>query len=88
MKWSDDFDSAFFREHHKEFLKVWLSLLIKNPKLYVEAWAMDTCGFWGLSYWELNSYTGNSAMEFPRGLKCLRRILKSIQEAFWVKIVS
>lgn len=76
MKWSDDFDSAFFREHHREFLKVWLSLLIKNPKLYVEAWAMDTCGFWGLSYWELNSYTGNSAMGVPKGPKMLKKNFK------------
>lgn len=54
MKWSEDFNTEFFKEHKKEFLKVWMSLLIKNPILFIEAWAMETCGFWGLSYWELN----------------------------------
>ena len=50
MKWSEDFNTEFLRN----ILKVWMSLLIKNPILFIEAWAMETCGFWRLSYWELN----------------------------------
>lgn len=72
LKWSEDFNTAFFGSHHMEFLKVWLSLLVKNPKLYIEAWAMDTCGFWGVSYWELNSYNGNSIMGVPKKAKSLK----------------
>ena len=39
-----------------------MSLLIKNPILFIEAWAMETCGFWGLSYWELNDFDSNITM--------------------------
>ena len=78
MKWSEDFNTEFFGEHHGEFMKVWFSLLLKNPKLYIEAWALETCGFWGLSYWELNSYTGNSNMGVPRDSKGLKKSFKVI----------
>ena len=73
MKWSEDFNTEFFGEHHGEFMKIWFSLLLKNPKLYIEAWALETCGFWGLSYWELNSYTGNSNMGVPKAPKELKK---------------
>ena len=39
----------------------------KNPKLYFEAWAMNTCGFWGINYWELNDFTRNLTMGVPKG---------------------
>lgn len=55
FKWSSDFNTEFFNTHQSEFIKVWLSLLVKNPKLYLEAWELNTCGFWGLSFWELNN---------------------------------
>lgn len=68
LKWSGEFNSnrGFFDTHQKEFIKVWLSLFIKNPKIYFEAWELNTCGFWGMSFWELNNYEGNVAMGVPR----------------------
>ena len=74
MKWSEDFNTEFFKEHKKEFLKVWMSLLIKNPILFIEAWAMETCGFWGLSYWELNDFDSNITMGAPRETSELKKV--------------
>ena len=67
FKWSEDFNTEFFNSHQKEFIKIWLSLFKKNPKLYFEAWAMNTCGFWGINYWELNGFTQNVTMGMPKG---------------------
>ena len=75
IKWSEDFHTKFFRKHHKEFLQVWFSLLLKNPKLYVEAWALDTCGFWGLSYWQLNDQRTNFMMGVPKTAEYLEEEL-------------
>lgn len=65
MKWSSDFNTEFFNAHQKEFRDVWLRLFIKNPKIYMEAWALNTSGFWGLNYWELNADKGNITMGVP-----------------------
>lgn len=67
LKWSEDFNTAFFNEHQNEFKRVWLELFKKNPKLYFEAWALNTAGFWGINYWELNGYIQNVAMGVPLG---------------------
>lgn len=69
FKWSGDFNTEFFNNNQKEFIKVWLSLFKRNPKLYFEAWAMNTCGFWGINYWELNGFTRNLIMGIPKGEK-------------------
>ena len=67
FKWSDEFNTEFFNKHQKEFIKIWISLFKKNPKLYFEAWALNTCGFWGVNYWELNGFTQNISMGVPKG---------------------
>lgn len=41
------------------FLKTWVSLGLKNPKLYIQAWAMETYGFWTVNKKEINLNTAN-----------------------------
>ena len=80
FKWSEDFNTEFFNEHQTEFVKIWISLLIKNPKLYFEAWELNSCGYWGLSYWQLNNFTANISMGVPRG--------EQIREAYRINVGS
>lgn len=80
FKWSEDFNTEFFNEHQTEFVKVWLSLMIKNPKLYFEAWELNSCGYWGLNYWQLNKFTANISMGVPRG--------EQIKEAYKINVGS
>ena len=80
FKWSSDFNTEFFNTHQSEFIKVWLSLLVKNPKLYLEAWELNTCGVWGLSFWELNNDPNNIAMGMPKE--------GSLEEPYNIKIGS
>lgn len=74
------FNTEFLNTHQSEFIKVWLSLLVKNPKLYLEAWELNTCGFWGLSFWELNNDPNNIAMGMPKE--------GSLEEPYNIKIGS
>lgn len=80
FKWSEEFNTEFFNTHQKEFIKVWISLFIKNPKLYIEAWELNTCGFWGMSFWQLNNDKDNISMGVPRG--------KEIKEVFEIEVGS
>lgn len=44
LKWDGDFRYDALRGGR--FLKNWLSILRGNPRLYAEAWALETYGFW------------------------------------------
>lgn len=48
LKWHDQFQSEFLEAHISEFLKTWLTLLPKNFDRYVQAYCMETFGFWKL----------------------------------------
>lgn len=78
LKWSNEFNTEFFNKHQDKFVKVWLSLMIKNPKIYLEAWALNTCGFWGINYWELNGFKKNITMGVPRG--------EELKEAYQINV--
>lgn len=46
-KWyMNRFDQTYLEEHKGEYIKVWLSLGFKNPGIYLDAWLMQTLGFW------------------------------------------
>lgn len=43
LKWSEGFDNEALS---KGMWSHWFSMLIKNPRLYFEAWVLQTFGFW------------------------------------------
>lgn len=59
LKWDEDFNQEYLNEHLNEFISTYFSLLIKNPKLYIEAWILNTFGYWAPNYWEFFSDKGN-----------------------------
>lgn len=44
-------DSAYLEEHFSDFLRVWAELLPANLDVYVEAYLMQTLGFWQPGSW-------------------------------------
>ena len=59
LKWDEDFNQKYLNEHLYDFISTYFSLLIKNPKLYVEAWILNSFGYWVPNYWESFSDSGN-----------------------------
>lgn len=43
LKWDPDFNSEPLSNN---FWAHWISMMIRNPKVYFEAWEMQTCGYW------------------------------------------
>lgn len=46
IKWHKDFDTIFFEEHIIDFMKIWLKLLPNNLNGYIDAYLLETLGFW------------------------------------------
>ena len=59
LKWSTSFNSAALED---DFFGHWLSLFIQNPRVYFEAWELQTFGFWTVNqsdvYAKLNIISG------------------------------
>lgn len=54
LKWDDEFSQDYLNTHIDDFWKTYFSMLVKNPRLYIEAWELNTFGYWAVNYWELN----------------------------------
>ena len=50
-------NNEFLRNNKKDFIKTYLSLLMKHPKVYIEAYMMETIGYWypDIIYWATGS---------------------------------
>ena len=46
IKFHNDFNEQYLEENLGDFLKVWIQLLPSNLDIYVEAYLMETLGFW------------------------------------------
>ena len=49
LKGYETFDHDFLNSHSTEYIKVWRSVLFKNPWICTKAWLMTTRGFWGFN---------------------------------------
>lgn len=65
FKWSSNFNGNVLR---KDFMKVYFSVLLKNPKICFEAWELQTFGFWTINRPEINELEGNIANGVPRNI--------------------
>lgn len=43
LKWDSEFNSEPLSNN---FWSHWISMMLRNPKVYLEAWEMQTCGYW------------------------------------------
>lgn len=50
IKFSPNFSDSFLDNNKAEFVKKWISIGLKNPRLYLEGWIDETKGFWNLAY--------------------------------------
>lgn len=43
-------DQAYLREHAAEYLRLWLRVGLRNPRLYLYSWIDECCGYWAPEY--------------------------------------
>lgn len=53
LKWDEDFNSDYLNTHSGEFYRTYISMGIKNPRCYFQAWELLTFGYWIPNQWEL-----------------------------------
>lgn len=46
IKWHGDFNEDYLKENISEYTKLWFELLIQNPGEYINAYLLQTSGFW------------------------------------------
>ena len=54
VKWDTEFEQVVFDAKYDRFLSVFLRTVIKNPRKVIEAWLLETLGFWNI--WEINGH--------------------------------
>lgn len=65
LKWNEDFNS----EHLKDgFWTHWVSMLLRNPSIYFEAWELQTFGFWAPNVKGSDGLPDNFLMGVPYNL--------------------
>lgn len=65
LKWNDDFNS----DHLKDgFWAHWVSMFLRNPSMYFEAWELQTFGFWAPNVKGADGLPGNFLMGAPYNL--------------------
>ena len=63
LKWDPEFNP---KPLENDFWLHWLSMLIRNPRVYFEAWELQTFGFWTVNVPAVNSYDNNIGGGVPR----------------------
>lgn len=63
LKWNSNFDSSVLEEN---FFKRYFSMFKKNPRIFFEAWELQTYGFWTINCDEVNYYSRNIVGGVPR----------------------
>lgn len=59
LKWNEHFSGDYLNSHMKDFFKTYLSMGLKNPGQYMEAWALMTFGYWAPNRWEFCNDVSN-----------------------------
>ncbi|MCR5186200.1 MAG: DUF6020 family protein, partial [Clostridia bacterium] len=49
IKWDSKFDNKYLENHKLDFLKLWVSLFFRNPREYMQAYLLQTSGFWSFN---------------------------------------
>ena len=53
IKFNKQYNTKEFEKNKKEYLKLWINLCYKHPKIAIEAYLTSTLGYWypGVEYW-------------------------------------
>lgn len=62
LKWDEAFNSEALYGHR--LYTTWFSLLLKNPKLFLEAWELESFGFWTVNQAIINRQTDSIGKPF------------------------
>ncbi|MBS5399814.1 MAG: hypothetical protein KHY08_12050 [Lachnospiraceae bacterium] len=65
LKWNQEFDGSALEN---DFFKRYLSMLLKNPRIFFEGWVLQTYGYWTVNCDEINYYSANITGGIPRNL--------------------
>lgn len=57
IKTHPSFNSTAFDEHFGEFLQLWMQLLPTNKQVYLDAWLLETLGYWKVDFHGWTSLT-------------------------------
>lgn len=62
LKWDPHFNSEALNDG---FFSHWVSMLLRNPLVYFEAWELETCGFWTINQPTINERVSNISGGVP-----------------------
>ena len=65
LKWNSRFDRTALEDG---FFRHWLSILRSNPKVYFDAWQLETAGFWAVNISPVKTFARNIQGGVPRNL--------------------
>lgn len=65
LKWDPEFNSEPLNNN---FWSHWTSMMLRNPKVYFEAWEMQTFGYWAINVPAAAQYTANIHAGVPRNV--------------------
>lgn len=65
LKWDPEFNSGPVSNN---FWSHWISMMIRNPKVYFEAWEIQTCGYWTVNVPGAVQNTSNIYGGVPRNV--------------------
>lgn len=65
LKWDPEFNSEPLNNN---FWSHWISMMLRNPRVYFEAWEMQTFGYWTINVPATVQYTSNIHSGVPRNV--------------------
>lgn len=65
LKWDPEFNTEPL---NNKFWSHWISMMLRNPKVYFEAWEMQTFGYWTINVPAATQYTANIQDGVPRNV--------------------
>ncbi len=54
VKWDPSFNNVFLGEHKSEFLTTWFKMFWSNKQIYIDAFLLETAGFWDPSFGDVD----------------------------------
>jgi len=62
------FNDKFLHKNQTEFLKLWFQIFLQNPKAYIEAYLLNTLGFWDVNKSHMTAYISAENWGLPSEL--------------------
>ena len=59
LKWYGGLNNEYLSSNTLDFIKIWVELLVKNPRIYIKAYLLETLGFWNIDVSTGDAYVQN-----------------------------